>query len=564
MKRKMVAMLLSVVIVGSMVTACGKSVETATSNYETSNMAVAEYVEEAYSDNEAGAAKTTGNVDFAAPSAATSVEPGMAYEERCDYEYKEIARASSNEKYNSTQENDWISVEKKALSTFAADVDTASYSNFRRMVLDGYDLYSIPADAIRTEEMINYFTYNYEEPDKDEVFGVTSQVSVCPWNRDNLLMTIGVNTATLDSRDIPDCNIVFLVDVSGSMRGAQKLPLIQKSMAMLTDKFDENDRISIVTYASGVETVLNGCSGDNSRKIIRAFDKLSAGGSTNGGDGILRAYEIAEENFIEDGVNRVIICSDGDFNVGLTTQRELENLITEKKESGIFLSTLGFGMGNYSDVTMETLADKGNGNYAYIDDLTEAKKVLVDEMSSTFVTVAKDVKFQVEFNPAAVADYRLVGYENRVMSSRDFTDDTKDGGELGAGHQVTVVYEICPVENEEETDLKYQNKKRTVKGSEYDEYCTMSIAYKEPAGNRSRYLEYPINYNNYTNRPSDDFNLAVAVAQASLAIKGSEFIVDYSAEEAIEDSYRTIRRLEKKYDDEYVSEFADLLEELSY
>ncbi|MBQ0027508.1 MAG: VWA domain-containing protein [Lachnospiraceae bacterium] len=541
MKRKMVAMLLSVVIVGSMVAGCGKKTAEETTNYVVSD-AVADCAEEP----------------------AVDVSRGTYCEEEVEYDCREEYEDLSGEKYDSIEENGWISVEKKALSTFAADVDTASYSNFRRMVLDGYGLNRIPASAIRTEEMVNYFTYNYEEPKNGEVFGVTPQVSVCPWNSENLLMTIGINTATLDSKDIPDCNIVFLVDVSGSMRGEKKLPLIQKSMAMLTDKFDENDRISIVTYASGVETILNGCSGDDSRKIIKSFEKLSAGGSTNGGDGIVRAYEIAEDNFIEDGVNRVIICSDGDFNVGLTTQSELERLITEKKDSGIFLSTLGFGMGNYSDVTMETLADKGNGNYAYIDDLTEAKRVLIDEMSSTFVTVAKDVKLQVEFNPAAVSEYRLVGYENRVMSSKDFTDDTKDGGELGAGHQVTVVYEICPTDNYEETDLKYQEKKPEVKGSEYDEYCTLSIAYKEPDGNKSRYLEYPINYNNFDKNPSDDFRLAAAVAQASLALKGSEYIADYNMEEAILESLKTVKSLKKHYDNEYVAEFADLLEELTY
>lgn len=541
MKRKIVAMLLSVVIIGSMVAGCGKKTAEETTNYVVSD-AVADCAEEP----------------------AVDVSRGTYCEEEVEYDCMEEYEDLSGEKYDSIEENGWISVEKKALSTFAADVDTASYSNFRRMVLDGYGLNRIPASAIRTEEMVNYFTYNYEEPKNGEVFGVTPQVSVCPWNSENLLMTIGINTATLDSKDIPDCNIVFLVDVSGSMRGEKKLPLIQKSMAMLTDKFDENDRISIITYASGVETILNGCSGDDSRKIIKSFEKLSAGGSTNGGDGIVRAYEIAEDNFIEDGVNRVIICSDGDFNVGLTTQSELERLITEKKDSGIFLSTLGFGMGNYSDVTMETLADKGNGNYAYIDDLTEAKRVLIDEMSSTFVTVAKDVKLQVEFNPAAVSEYRLVGYENRVMSSKDFTDDTKDGGELGAGHQVTVVYEICPTDNYEETDLKYQEKKPEVKGSEYDEYCTLSIAYKEPDGNKSRYLEYPINYNNFDKNPSDDFRLAAAVAQASLALKGSEYIVDYNMEEAILESLKTVKSLKKHYDNEYVAEFADLLEELTY
>lgn len=561
MKRRIVAMLLSVVFVAGMITGCGSKMESPTVNYAVSDEPAVES-DRASSGDEAPARGDEAPAEYEdAICEDVAAEAGgeKGYCEKSD-DYDDF----SNEKYSENKENGWISVEKKALSTFAADVDTASYSNFRRMVTEGYDLRSIPKDAIRSEEMINYFTYNYEEPEDGEVFGVTSQVSICPWNSENLLMTIGINTATLNSKDVPDCNIVFLIDVSGSMKGQKKLPLIQKSMAILADKFDENDRISIVTYASGVDTVLNGCSGDNSRKIIKAFENLTAGGATNGGDGILRAYEIAEDNYIEGGVNRVIICSDGDFNVGLTTQSELEDLISNKKESGIFLSTLGFGMGNYSDTTMETLADKGNGNYAYIDDLTEAKKVLVDEMSSTFVTVAKDVKFQVEFNPAAVSEYRLVGYENRVMSSRDFTDDKKDGGELGAGHQVTVVYEICPTDYEDGIELKYQDKKPVIRESEYDEYCTMCIAYKEPEGDKSKYLEYPINYNNYTTKPSDDFRLAAAVAQASLALKKSEYIVDYSHEEAIEEACKTVKSLEKKYDNEYVAELADLLEELTY
>lgn len=549
MKRKVVALMLSVVIAMGMLSGCGSKESVATSNpvvndYET------EPAEEIIYDYTRAEEATCDEVLY---DSYDENDSGYA----CTEEYV------VTEDYEATKENREVDVNKSSLSTFAADVDTASYSNFRRMINDGYTLDTIPADAIRTEEMVNYFRYNYKEPKKGDIFGFNAEISECPWNKENKLLSIGINTETLDSRDIPDCNIVFLVDVSGSMSSSNKLPLIQKTVAMLVDNFDKNDRISIVTYASGVSVVLDGCSGDNSRKIIKAFEKLSAGGSTNGGDGIKKAYKIAEKNFIDGGVNRVIICSDGDFNVGLTSKEDLENLISKKKDSGIFLSTLGFGMGNYSDVTMETLADKGNGNYAYIDDLAEAKKVLVDEMTSTFITVAKDVKFQVEFNPALVSEYRLVGYENRVMDSQDFRDDTKDGGEIGAGHQVTALYEIkLATDINGKEDLKYQNTQLSKKGELLDEYCTLTVAYKTPDGDESSYIEYPIGVENYTTRPSEDFKLSSSVAMASLALKDSEYLINVTCENALSESLETIREIEDSYDDEYVSEFGDLIEEL--
>jgi len=569
MKRKMVACLLAVSLVAGLNTGCGKmdsstnrEAATGDTTYTESCADVAEYPEISSNSTEEDCVDEvwTDEAPISEGEYYAEVEAvkNASYED-IQFSYKESD--FENEKYTSVEENGWNYALSNPLSTFAADVDTGSYSNFRRMINSGYGLNSIPSDAIRTEEMVNYFTYNYEEPKKGEVFGVDSQISTCPWNKKNLLLSVGINTKSIDSKDIPDCNIVFLIDVSGSMKTENKLPLIQKSMAMLVDSFDKKDRISIVTYASGVNTVLDGCKGDADRKIIRAFENLSAGGSTNGGDGIQRAYEIAEKNYIKNGVNRVIICSDGDFNVGLTSQSELENLISREKESGIFLSTLGFGMGNYSDTTMETLADKGNGNYAYIDDLTEAKKVLIDEMTKTFVTVAKDVKLQVEFNPEVVSRYRLIGYENRSLSAMDFRDDTKDGGELGAGHQVTVLYEIVTSEAEDEITLKYQDDKKITKASKYDEYATLSIAYKDIDANKSKYIEYPINLDNYTKNPSYDYRLAASVAQASLALKNSEYLVDYNNEEAIEESVRIIKSLKNKYDDEYVKEFAKLLEQ---
>lgn len=466
----------------------------------------------------------------------------------------------NTEEYSPIKESSFLSSITTPLSTFAADVDTASYSNFRRFVNAGYNLSNFPAGSIRTEEMLNYFTYNYAEPENGEPFGVHAMVSECPWNTSNKLLRVGITTASMDSKDVPDCNVVFLVDVSGSMQDDNKLPLIKKVMAPVIEQFDSHDRISIVTYASGVETVLNGVPGNEQRKIRHGFDNLDAGGSTYGSGGIERAYEIAEENFIEGGVNRVIICSDGDFNVGLTSQAELEELISEKKEKGIFLSTLGFGMYNFSDTTMETLADCGNGNYAYIDTEKEAKKVLIDEMTSTFVTVAKDVKFQVEFNPAKVKEYRLVGYENRALAAEDFKDDTKDGGELGAGHQVTVLYELVTDGDGNGIDLKYQSTPTEYKGQDIDEYCTVSIAYKTPDGEKSEYRSYPVGTDSYTKRPDDDFIFASTVAEVSLAVRGSEYITAYSAEEALHNALKRCHDIREM--DEYREEFVELVEDI--
>lgn len=570
MKKKIVAMLLSITVIAVMLQGCGQfnsaTAPTVVERYETETESSCESpasYEGSYATND----ETTSEYVYDTMPSEEQYRGASAIEESKMMD-EVFVNNGSNEWYeedvpNKVAENNCVLTAENALSTFGADVDTASYTNLRRMINDGYSLSMLPTDMIRTEEIVNYFSYNYAEPKEGEVFAVNAVVSSCPWNKQAKLMTIGVNTADMDSKEVPDCNIVFLVDISGSMSGEKKLPLIQKTMAMLADNFDDNDRISIVTYASGVETVLDGCKGGDSRKIIKAFEGLSAHGSTNGGDGIKLAYKVAQKHFIKGGVNRVIICSDGDFNVGLTTQAELEKLISNKKDSGIFLSTLGFGMNGYSDVTMETLADKGNGNYAYIDDLTEAKRVLVDEMSSTFVTVAKDVKFQVEFNPAVVSKYRLIGYENRVMAAKDFRDDAKDGGEMGAGHQVTALYEIYTDNAEGETSLKYQESNLSKKGALGDEFCTLSIAYKDPDKDKSNYLEYPIGTNHYTSKPSDDFKLATAAAQASLAIKDSDMLISLNRDDALASSINIVKKLSNVYADEYVTEFGELLETLA-
>ncbi|MCR4990781.1 MAG: VWA domain-containing protein [Lachnospiraceae bacterium] len=577
MKKRIVCVLLSIMISASMLMGCGASDKAASTAEATES--------EMTSSSKESKKEKNGNkdhVDMAEVESEPMADAG--YYEGADYEAAAFAPSSASEKHSSNSyydsyyeeyypdhynteeysginENGFSDAVKNPLSTFAADVDTASYSNFRRFVMQGYGLGDFPSGSLRTEEMVNYFKYDYAEPKRGEIFGVDATISECPWNEEAKLMILGINTKDMKKDSMPDSNIVFLVDVSGSMSDSNKLPLIKESMELLVENFDKDDRISIVTYASGTEVKLEGASGDEHKKILRAFNRLNASGSTNGGEGIKLAYELAEENFIKDGVNRVIICSDGDFNVGLTSQSELEDLISKEKESGIYLSVLGFGMYNYSDTTMETLADKGNGNYAYIDTLSEAKKVLVDEMTSTFVTVAKDVKFQVEFNPAMVREYRLVGYENRGLASEDFTDDLKDGGEMGAGHQVTAIYEIVLSDDKNsDTDLKYQDTKISKKGNKKDEYCTLSIAYKEYDKDRSEYKEYPIGADNYTKRPDDDFIFASLVAEASLALRNSEYLVDVESYEAIEDITETLEDMDL---DEYREEFYDLLTEIT-
>ena len=481
-----------------------------------------------------------------------------------NYDYDYYEEPFTGETYDLINESGFLSVARSPLSTFAADVDTASYSNMRRFVNSGYGLYDFESVGIRTEELINYFNYNYKAPQAGARFNVDTTVSDCPWNRQHKLMILGINTKTLNEGKRPDSNIVFLVDVSGSMNSPDKLPLLKDSMKLLVENLTANDRVSIVTYASGTGVVLDSVPGNKSKKINKAFDDLKAGGSTNGEGGIELAYKIAEKNFIEGGNNRIILATDGDFNVGKHRGDELKDLISEKKESGVFLSILGFGTGNYNDVTGETLADSGNGNYSYIDCLTEAKKVLVDEMSSTLYTVAKDTKFQVEFNPAMVSSYRLIGYENRALEDRDFTDDTKDGGELGAGHQVTVIYEIELAEDTPEVaqPLKYQPvKSNAIEVKTSDEWCTLSIAYKDPDKNESEYLSFPVGLLNYTTAPSDNFILATSVAEYAMAITGSEVLVDMTREDALGQAIKNVEKLNS--DDELVLEFLSLMEKVA-
>ena len=506
-----------------------------------------------------------GNYDFEAESKSMAEED--SYLNSC-YEEWEPEDYPNNEEYSEWEEAGFTSVMKAPLSTFAADVDTASYSNLRRLINSGYTLDEIPEGAVRIEEMLNYFSYDYNAPNGKEPFGVTTQISSCPWNDDAELLMIGLKTEDIDYSHAPASNLVFLLDVSGSMYSDDKLPLLQESFGLLTENLTRKDRVSIVTYAGEDQIVLEGARGDETKKILRALNSLEAGGGTYGSKGIETAYALAEENYIEGGNNRIILATDGDVNIGLTSEEELEELITEKKESGIFLSVLGFGTGNIKDNKMETLADKGNGNYAYIDCLREANKVLVEEMSATLLTICKDVKFQVEFNPAVVESYRLLGYENRALAKEDFDDDTKDAGEIGAGHSVTAMYEIVLKEpmsdlsKEDVEDLKYSKQSKEemcglpLYAAKDGEWLTISIRYKKPAEDDSNLLEYPIGYESYTNAPSDDYIFAAAVAEFGLLASHSDYPEDASVKH-VEKALRSI-----DLSDEYKEEFLELVREM--
>ena len=493
-----------------------------------------------------------------------------------NYDYDRETDYPNTEEYSQWEEQGFNTVLKAPLSTFSADVDTASYSNLRRLINSGYRLDELPQGAARIEEMINYFSYDYKEPKGMDPFGVTTQISTCPWNDGAKLLMIGLKTEDIDYSQAPPANLVFLLDVSGSMYSDDKLPLLQESFGLLAENLTKKDRVSIVTYAGDDRIVLDGVRGDETKKIKQALDSLQAGGSTYGSKGIETAYKLAEENFIEGGNNRVILATDGDLNVGLTSEVELEELISEKKESGIFLSVLGFGSGNIKDNKMETLADKGNGNYAFIDSLREANKVLVEEMSATLLTICKDVKFQVEFNPEVVESYRLLGYENRALAREDFNDDTKDAGEIGAGHSVTALYEIIlsypegiyDMTESEINDLKYSEQYKKELGKQLGltdtikwedagpdvEWLTISIRYKKPAENKSNLLQYPVGNESYTNKPTDDFIFAAAVAEFGLLASHSEYPENASIKH-VEKALKSIN-----LSDEYKEEFLELVQ----
>lgn len=433
----------------------------------------------------------------------------------------------NTEAYDRIYENSFLEVRQNPLSTFSVDVDTASYANVRRF-LNAQSL--PPKDAVRIEEMLNYFTYDYAPPADERPFAVHAEVAACPWQPKHRLLRIALKGREIDLENRPASNLVFLVDVSGSMDDPAKLPLLKNALRLMIDKLGENDRVAMVVYAGSSGLALPSTSGQFKETILSALDRLQAGGSTNGASGIQLAYQTARQNLIAGGTNRVILATDGDFNVGVTDQGALTQLIEDEAKSGVFLSVLGFGAGNLKDSTMEKLADRGNGNYAYIDTINEARKVLVEQLGGTLVTIAKDVKLQLEFNPRRVAQYRLIGYENRLLRSEDFNDDTKDAGEIGAGHTVTALYEIVPAGVETGAgvpavdELKYQRTIEPTEAAASDELLTLKLRYKEPDGQESKLITTVVQDSDRAYaQASEDFRFAAAVAGFGLVLRGSEY-----------------------------------------
>lgn len=440
---------------------------------------------------------------------------------------------TDDESYGKIVENIFKRVETAPLSTFSIDVDKAGYSNIRRFINNGQD---VPQDAVKLEEMINYFSYDYPQPEGDDPFSIYTEIASSPWNEEAKLVRIGLRGKDISTKNVPASNLVFLLDVSGSMESPNKLPLLKSAMHVLVDQLRETDKVAIVVYAGAAGVVLEPTSGIEKEKILNAINNLSAGGSTAGGQGIELAYKIAEQHFIKGGNNRIILATDGDFNVGASSDRAMENLIEDKRKSGVFLTCLGFGMGNYKDSKLETLADKGNGNHAYIDTMQEARKVLGTEFFGTMYTIAKDVKIQVEFNPNKVQAYRLIGYENRLLNDEDFKDDTKDAGELGSGHTVTALYEIIPVGVKsvyvkDVADLKYTKTSNT---NNTNEILTVKFRYKEPEGTKSKLIEKIVqDSNSRFTEASEDFKYAASVALFGMQLRKSIFINTLSTKDVI-------------------------------
>ncbi|HEY9048080.1 MAG TPA: von Willebrand factor type A domain-containing protein [Ohtaekwangia sp.] len=442
----------------------------------------------------------------------------------------------NTEEYDAINENIFHDALRNPLSTFSIDVDAASYSNVRRFINNGS---RPPKDAVRIEELVNYFDYDYSQPKNDDPFAVITEISAAPWNTNHKLVHIGLQGKKIPTENLPASNLVFLIDVSGSMNEANKLPLLKSSLKMLVEELRPQDHVAIVVYAGAAGLVLEPTSGADKKRISEALDRLEAGGSTAGGAGINLAYATAKQYFKQGGNNRVILATDGDFNIGESSNAAMERLIEEKRKDGIFLTVLGYGMGNYKDSKMETLADKGNGNYAYIDNITEARKVLVNEFGGTLFTIAKDVKLQIEFNPTKVKAYRLIGYENRMLKSEDFNNDKKDAGELGSGHTVTALYEIIPVGVESEffkiDELKYQTTKIDPSAKKSDELMTIKLRYKKPDEDVSKLIVHPLKDNNIAlAKTSDNFRWSASVAAFGMLLRESEYIKKFTYDDVVQ------------------------------
>jgi len=495
--------------------------------------------------------------DIASKSMAMPAVTGVAYESKRSFQ-----RYNNNfntEGYAAVNENGFKNVKNNPLSTFSIDVDNASYSNIRRFINNGE---LPPADAVRIEEMINYFKYDYPEPGGEHPFSVYTELAACPWNTKHQLLHVGLRGKSIDKSSLPPSNLVFLLDVSGSMSDPNKLPLLKSAFGLLVNELRAQDRVAIVVYAGAAGLVLESTPGNRKEAILAAIDNLEAGGSTAGGAGLKLAYAEAEKNFVKDGNNRIILATDGDFNVGESSNGGMERLVEEKREMGVFITVLGFGMGNVKDDKMEIIADKGNGNYSYIDNLQEARKVLVREFGGTLFTIAKDVKFQIEFNPAKVKSYRLIGYENRLLNDEDFNDDTKDAGEMGAGHNVTALYELVPAGSDELIPsidpLKYQksSSEKNREKSYSSEYLTIKLRYKKPDGKTSMLLEKPVRgYVNDIEDTSDNLRFAAAVSEFGMILRNSEF----KGNATLEGASKLARSARGEDEDGYRSELIRLI-----
>ena len=527
LKKSMVGILAAGFIMSSL-TGCGTQTSTESGNSDTpktdsySTTEAEVYEDYEYEEETAEACDSESSSNYTQSSNATSnaTSDSTAFKSKSNYSYEEevMPYTSDSREYDHEAENDFISTARESVSTFSADVDTASYSNIRGYINDGN---VIPEDAVRVEEMINYFHYDYKEPKKGEPFSVNMEVDGCPWNPNHQLVMIGLKAKAIEESDRKPTNFVFLIDTSGSMNQRDKLPLVKCAFVKLLNELDENDTVSIVTYAGSDEVILQGESGANTDVIADAIEQLEAHGSTNGSAGINTAYQIAEKYYNRKGNNRVILATDGDLNVGVTSEDGLTKLITEKKESGIFLSVLGFGNDNLKDNKLEALADNGNGNYAYIDSVYEAKRVLVEEMGATLETVAKDVKLQATFDESVVEKYRLIGYENRMLAKEDFDNDKVDGGEIGSGHEVTALYEIVPTKD---ADIYGY--------SDNNHILDLSIRYKAPKADESKLLKYSCQYSSdgFDNDASDNMLWAESVACFGMFLSNS----DYSGKSTID------------------------------
>ena len=496
-------------------------------------------------------------MDFSGRGVAGGVAAGKA---GVPMEARRIASRTSDperpntEGYDAISENPFIATAASPRSTFSIDVDRASYSNVRRFITSGQ---LPPRDAVRLEELINYFPYELPAPRGDDPVSITTEVATAPWSSTHKLLRVGLRGRPIDVEKLPPNNLVFLIDVSGSMSDYNKLPLLKQAFQLLVNELRPQDRVALVVYAGQAGLVLPSTSGNEKEVILEAIERLSSGGSTAGGAGIRLAYDVAKQNFMRDGNNRVILATDGDFNVGVSSDAELVELIEQRREQGTFLTVLGFGTGNVKDSKMEKLADKGNGNYAYVDNITEARKVLVTEMGATLVTVAKDVKLQLEFNPARVAGYRLLGYENRLLRDEDFKDDTKDAGELGAGHSVTALYELIPPGAPDEKNirrpdsLRYTQTPSRTDASSSSELLFVKLRYKQPTGAVSKELSHVVR-DETTKTPSLDFTFASAVAEFGMVLRDSPNKGKSTIDDVIARAGRTLGEDEYGYRAEFV------------